>query len=150
MLPTGRRLAIDYGDVRVGVAISDAAGILATPYKTFPQDIALGSLPAVVEQENVVVIYVGLPLHLSGQPGESAHKAQSFAQQLKMQISSDVMIRLIDERLSSKSAQEKALIAGKKVGRDSIDQLAAVEILESALMFEKSNSALAGKAIPSE
>lgn len=140
-------MAIDYGDVRVGVAISDSAGILAAPYKTYSQDEVLSMLNAVIEQLEVKAIYVGLPLHLSGQPGESAQKAERFAQNLKLQTSSNVSIRLIDERLSSKSAQDKAVMAGRKVDRSSIDQWAAVEILESALQFEKSNSCLAGRAI---
>ena len=71
MLPSGRRLAIDYGDVRIGIALSDATGLIATPYKTLingPDGFlsAIEEIFQIVMAEYIRVIYIGWPLHLSG------------------------------------------------------------------------------------
>ncbi len=144
MLPLGRRLAVDIGDVRTGVAISDAAGILASPYTTVSGENYLAKIAEIVKNEEVTVVYVGLPLHLSGQEGNAAAKVRAEVSNLKNQLAETVIVRLLDERLTTKSASSKVISNQGKVNRSNIDQLAAVEILEFALNSERLNKELAG------
>jgi putative Holliday junction resolvase len=144
MLPSGRRLAIDYGAVRVGTAISDASGIIASPLQTFNFQDALRQISNAVNEYEVSVVYIGLPLHLSGAESNSSSNAREFATQLKELVAAHTQLRLLDERLSTKSAIEKSMLGKGKVDRKLIDQLAAVEILEHALQIEKSSQRLAG------
>lgn len=147
MLPNGRRIGIDFGDARIGMAVSDASAILASPYETFRAEAALEAITEYLKEELVVAIYVGLPLHLSGSEGESAIKARNFAAQLRNLTPSSIAIRLMDERLSTKSAAARVLQSGGRVERTNIDQLAAVEILESALNAERTTGKWAGHEI---
>lgn len=152
MLPSGRRLAIDYGDVRIGLAISDFTGLIASPYKTLVDDSSDNSksIAAIVELtllEEISVVYVGLPLHLSGEESSSSQKAKVFATALKEAIGSKITVRLLDERLSTKSAVNQSHSIGKKLDRDQIDQMAAVSILESALNAERVSGGLAGNGL---
>lgn len=149
MLPSGRRLAIDYGDVRVGLAISDITGLLATPYQTVLHHSSgdAGSIDAVskiINAEEIAVVYVGLPLHLSGEESASSEKARRFASALKNKVGPKTIVRLIDERLSTKSAVDQAHSMGRKLEREKIDQMAAVSILEFALNAERNSENLAG------
>ncbi|MBU3691973.1 MAG: Holliday junction resolvase RuvX [Candidatus Nanopelagicaceae bacterium] len=143
-MPLGRRLAVDIGDVRTGVAISDAAGILASPYATVSGQDYLTKIAEIVNSEGVTVVYVGLPLHLSGQEGDAAAKVRVAVSKLKKLLTETVIIRLLDERLTTKSASSKVISNHSKVNRSNIDQLAAVEILEFALNSERLTRELAG------
>ena len=82
----GRRLAIDYGDVRIGVAMSDLSGVVASPLETIENGESLEEsqrrIAEICNEEEVSVIYIGLPLHLSGEEGSSALKAREFARGL--------------------------------------------------------------------
>jgi len=135
----GRRIAFDYGDVRTGVALCDPDGILASPLsvlqtqsKTF-----LAEVTALLDEHEPIRIYVGKPLHMSGNSGESAEKVQSFVSLL--QTVTDTPVALIDERLSTVSAQKKLKDAGvsMKDSKSLIDAMAAVAILEQGLLSEK-------------
>ena len=149
MLPSGRRLAIDYGAVRVGTAISDSSGIIASPFETFSAGDALSQVPKVISDFEISVVYVGLPLHRSGAESDSSIKAREFATQLRGSCPAEIEIRLLDERLSTKAAMDKSILGSGKVDRERIDQLAAVVILEHALQIEKSSQNLAGHEISS-
>ena len=136
----GRRIAFDYGDVRTGVALCDPDGILASPLcvlqtqsKAFLEEVA-----ALLKEHEPIHIYIGKPLHMSGDSGESAEKAQSFASLL--QTITDIPIAMVDERLSTVSAQKKLKDAGvsMKDSKSLIDAMAAVAILEQGLLSEKS------------
>ncbi|MEN9542964.1 MAG: hypothetical protein RL239_617, partial [Actinomycetota bacterium] len=83
MLPLGRRLAVDIGDARTGVAISDVTGVLASPYATITGEDYLSKLAQIVKSEEVVVVYVGLPLHLSGVEGAAAAKVRAEVGKLR-------------------------------------------------------------------
>ena len=149
-MKSGRRLGIDYGDVRIGLALSDPSGIIATPLSTItftdsPE--VLGEIAAIVQEYDIAVIYVGLPLHLSGVHGESSMKIRGFVGELSARIGPGIPIRLVDERLSTTSAQRQARDDGRKVSKENIDQLAATIILENALHAEKLQSELAGKSV---
>lgn len=134
----GVRLAVDVGTVRVGVAISDPDGILATPLGTFARDVKgasdLERLATVVAQHSVVEVVVGLPRSLSGREGAAATAARQYADALASRIR-PVPVRLHDERFSSVSAQRVLTERGvsTRQSRAIIDQVAAVTILQSYL-----------------
>lgn len=136
-LPTGRRLGIDVGSVRVGVAVSDPLAMLATPFMTFGVEEALMRIVEIIEREEVKVIYVGWPLHLSGSEGQSTEMVSTFLKTLSSKT--EVAIHLIDERLTSTSASK----LGPK-GSD-VDSIAAAVILDRALAEEIQSGRLAGK-----
>ena len=138
----GRRLAFDYGDVRIGVAVSDRDSILATPVGTLltkREDLWDRIFDLLADYEPVQ-IYVGRPVHLSGNESDSTTKAEAFAQELRERF--DVNVTMIDERFSTVSAQRSLREAGRstKDSKSAIDQAAAVEILEIALDIEKSKA----------
>lgn len=152
MLPSGRRLAIDYGDIRIGLAISDTTALVASPLRTIKNSddnvVAVNEeIASIVLDEAISVVYIGLPIHLSGGEGTSAEKVRHFAQELRSYIGSHMEMRLVDERLSTKSAISQAKSIGKKLTREDVDQMAAVAILEFALQWESSSGRLAGDEI---
>lgn len=152
MLPSGRRLAIDYGDVRIGLAISDSTALVSSPMRTIKNSVesqaaVIQEIVSIVQYEEVSVIYIGLPIHLSGGEGTSTEKVRHFAQVLRSHIETHIEMRLVDERLSTKSAISQARSIGKKLTRDDVDQMAAVAILEFALHWERSSGRLAGDEI---
>jgi putative Holliday junction resolvase len=100
----------------------------------------------IVTESHAMLVYIGLPLHLSGKESASSEKARVFASLLKQHLPQEVQIRLLDERLTTSSAVGELKNAGLKSSRESIDQLAAVKILEFALEVER----LSGKAAGNE
>ena len=152
MLPSGRRLAIDFGDARIGLAVSDTTALVASPLRTIKNSddnvVAVNEeIASIVLDEAISVVYIGLPIHLSGGEGTSAEKVRHFAQELRSYIGSHMEMRLVDERLSTKSAISQAKSIGKKLTREDVDQMAAVAILEFALHWESSSGRLAGDEI---
>jgi putative Holliday junction resolvase len=135
----GRRLGVDFGEVRVGVALSDPSGILAMPLVTLKrdrsQDMDLEALAALVAEHEVVEVVVGLPRTLAGRHGPAAQAATGYARALAGRLGDGVPIRLTDERLTTVSAAR--VLAGRGVrGRKQravVDQAAAVEILQGWL-----------------
>ena len=139
----GRRIAFDYGDVRIGVAMSDPDSILASPLTTLAssdpklfQQIAL-----LIDEHEPVALYVGEPLNLSGESSESAQKAAAFAEKLQMEV--NVPVTMIDERLSTVTATNAMRQSGvsAKDARSKVDMAAAVAILEQGLAIEKAKDA---------
>lgn len=138
----GRRIAFDYGDVRIGVAVSDADSILSSPHSTLKnisKTISL-ELSSLLVEIDPVQIFIGSPALLSGKEGEAAQKAQLFSTLLAG--ITDVPITMIDERLSTVSAARNLREAGKSArqSKESIDMAAAVAILDFALDLEKRRS----------
>ena len=148
MLISGRRLALDYGDVRIGVSISDPTGIVVSPLTTIRNDGETGSaiseISRLIDENEIVVVYIGLPLHLSGIEGESSAKVRVFSGKLREKLSAKIEMRLVDERLSTAAAEREAREAGKNLTKQNVDQWAAIAILESALNKEKLSGELAG------
>jgi putative Holliday junction resolvase len=135
----GRRIAFDYGDVRIGVAVSDPDSILCSPLITLQaNDKKLDQqiLQLFTEYEPVQ-LFIGRPALLSGLDGVASEKAASFAERLK--AITDIPIELIDERMSTVSAARNLRESGRnaKDSKGSIDMAAAVAILEFALELEK-------------
>lgn len=133
----GRRLGVDVGTVRIGVAVSDPDGILATPVETVRRERAgkhLRRLCALVAEHDAVEVVVGLPRTLADRTGDSARDAIDVADALAQRIA-PVPVRLADERLTTVSAQRSLREAGVRARnqRGVIDQAAAVAILQSWL-----------------
>ncbi|MFH8619766.1 Holliday junction resolvase RuvX [Streptomyces sp. NPDC017979] len=147
----GRRLAIDVGDARIGVASCDPDGILATPVETVPgRDVpaAHRRLRALVEEYEPIEVVVGLPRSLNGREGPAATKVRTFARELARGIA-PVPVRLLDERMTTVSASQGLRAAGvtSKKGRSVIDQAAAVLILQNALESERASGAPPGESV---
>jgi len=135
----GRRIAFDYGVVRIGVAVSDPDSILCSPLITLQaNDKKLDQqiLQLFTEYEPVQ-LFIGRPALLSGLDGVASEKAAAFAERLRG--ITDIPIELIDERMSTVSAARNLRESGKnaKDSKGSIDMAAAVAILEFALELEK-------------
>jgi len=139
MMERGRRIAFDYGDVRIGVAISDPDSILSSPLTTLKAtDKSLVKQNAQILTEiEPVAIYVGRPALLNGNDGAATEKALDFVEVLR--TITLVPIELIDERMSTVSAARNLRDAGRNArdSKDAIDMAAAVAILELALELEK-------------
>jgi len=133
----GRRLGIDVGTVRIGVAVSDPDGILATPVETVRRDSRgahLRRIASLIDEFEIVEVVVGLPRTLADRAGSSAHDAIDVAEAIADRIAA-VPVRLADERLTTVSAARSLREAGvrAKNQRGMIDQAAAVEILQGWL-----------------
>jgi len=135
----GRRIAFDYGDVRIGVAISDPDSILASPLTTLSSGDPklLAQIAKLITEHEPIAIYVGEPLNLSGRSSTSAQKATTFAENLRAQFS--LPVTMIDERLSTVSATSAMRQSGvsAKDARSKIDMAAAIAILEQGLAIER-------------
>ena len=138
----GRRIAFDFGDSRIGVAVSDPDSILATPVTTLAAKAVdlWDQIFQLFSEYEPVEIFVGRPLHLAGHQSESTSRAESFAQEIRDRFGIDVA--LIDERLSTVSAQRKLKDAGLSTrdSKSAIDQASAVGILELALEIAKAEA----------
>jgi putative Holliday junction resolvase len=133
----GRRLGIDVGSVRIGVASSDPDGVLATPVATVRRDRSgkhLRRLAELVDELQAVEVVVGLPRTLADRTGPAAEDAIELADRLADRIA-PIPVRLADERLTTVSAQRSLRDAGipAKGQRAVIDQAAAVAILQGWL-----------------
>ncbi|MEV6008456.1 Holliday junction resolvase RuvX [Streptomyces sp. NPDC051976] len=147
----GRRIAVDVGDARIGVASCDPDGILATPVETVPgRDVeaALRRLAAIVGEYEPLEVVVGLPRSLSGSEGPAAAKVRDFAQRVA-KIIFPVPVRLVDERMTTVTAAQGLRASGRnaKKGRSVIDQAAAVIILQSALETERVSGKAPGESV---
>ena len=139
----GARLGVDVGEARIGVAICDPDGMLATPLVTIHRDRKpdtngiprdMSELARLVESHGIVEVVVGLPTTLAGAEGAAAAHARAYAQQLA-EVIAPVPVTLTDERMSTIVATRKLSgqgVRGKR-RREVVDQAAAVEILQGWL-----------------
>jgi putative Holliday junction resolvase len=137
----GRRIAFDYGDVRIGVAITDQEAILATAGEnlTALADDLDFQLQKLFEEYSPIYIVVGYPRHLSGMESAKSQSVNDFCKRIRG--FSQLPIYLVDERLTTVSAARSLRESGinAKTGKAKIDGAAAVAILESALAHEKAS-----------
>lgn len=144
---SGVRLGIDVGRARIGVARSDFHGILATPIETVPRDdSAVTRIGELLAEHEATEVIVGLPLSLSGGDTASTEDARGFAAEL---TALGAPVRLVDERLSTVSAQSVLRENGRttRESRAVVDQVAAVIILQNALDFERASGTAAGALV---
>lgn len=139
-----RILAVDWGERRIGLALSDPGGIIATGLETLVvtgREDALARVTEVARAREAERIVVGLPLLLSGERGEAAETAQAFADALAAR--SGLPVETYDERLTSALSARRLHEAGVRTGRDKrrVDQGAAVALLESFLMRVRAREA---------
>ncbi len=121
-----RVLALDHGTARIGCAISDPSGTLATPLPVIEPPEARSVAELVAEHE-VELVVVGLPLHLSGEEGSQAALARTFAKELEGMLT--VPVETYDERLTTRMAE-----ASKREGAAAApDSLAAAHLLQAYL-----------------
>jgi putative holliday junction resolvase len=134
----GVRLAVDWGDVRIGVAACDPDGVLAYPLATVrATGKEIADLVSLIAAHHPIEVLVGLPKSLTGGEGPAAAQARQRA--LQLSAAAPVPVRLVDERLSTVTAAGRLREAGKRENRQrgSIDAAAAVVILEQALAVER-------------
>lgn len=139
----GRILAIDYGTVRLGLALSDARQQFASPYANFtrvnPQQ-DLQYLRRVISEEQVVQVVVGLPVHLDGRESEKSLEARRFAAWLHEQTG--IPVALVDERFTSVEAESHLSAArlSRKRRKARRDMLAAQILLAAYLESDRSQA----------
>ena len=135
LIPRMRAVGIDLGEKRIGVAISDSGGSLATPYevvaRTGSRDEDHRRIKAIVEEVEAEILVVGLPLSLDGTEGKAAQGARQEAEAIGQTIS--VPIELHDERLTTVEAErilkEQGLGAAER--RNVVDKVAAAILLQA-------------------
>lgn len=137
----GRRIGIDVGTVRIGVASSDRGAVLATPVETVARVTGfkdrdgedIERLLEIIREYEAVEVVVGLPRNLDGNGSTSVKHAKEIAFRIRRR--SDVPVRMADERLTTVAATQSLRASGvtERAGRAVIDQAAAVEILQSWL-----------------
>lgn len=128
-----RILGIDYGDVRIGLAISDESQIIAKPFKTLEnkgKKFVLKEIKNICEENSIEKIIIGKPIMLSGEEGIQVEKVNRFIDFLKSNI--NVKIELEDERLTTVEA-EKLLDQEDISSRIDKDQISAYYILKAYL-----------------
>lgn len=147
----GRRLGIDAGAARIGVAACDPDGLVATPLETVPArdaPAALRRLAQLVTEYEPIEVVIGLPRSLNGTEGPAAATARDFALRTARRIA-PVPVRLVDERMTTITAARDLRAAGvpAKRGRSRIDQAAAAVILQSALEAERASGRPPGECV---
>jgi putative holliday junction resolvase len=118
-------LGIDYGTVRIGLAVSDESHLLAREFAILSPKQFFARINDIVRTEDISAIVVGLPLNMSGEDSEKTKEVRVFARQLEDTLK--LPVHLMDERLSSNMAEKFA------DGKRNIDSLAAQIILQNYL-----------------
>lgn len=136
----GRILALDYGQRRVGVAVSDPLKITAQPYATWEKksrDELVDTINRCITELGVELILVGLPLTLRGERGTTAQKVEQFTSYLCEQV--QVPVQLWDERLTTVQAHRVIHSMDRKPSRNKakIDQMASVLLLQNYLEYQE-------------
>ena len=142
MMQRTRKMGVDYGDKRIGVALTDALCIISSPYEVFQNlspEQSLQHLNELIKQFNVDEVAMGLPLNMDGSEGERAKLHREIGQ--KLSELSGVKVAFVDERLTSAEAEE--ILIESKVRREKrkelIDKIAAQIILQTFINLKKGN-----------
>jgi putative holliday junction resolvase len=144
----GVRVAVDLGDVRIGVAACDADGMLAFPVSTVSAGVdEIAALLEIVREYGPIELLVGLPRSMAGGEGPAAGQARERAGRLAGAVG--IPVRLVDERLSTVTAAQRLRAAGHKAKeqRGVIDAAAAAAILEQALALERAQGHPPGELV---
>ena len=134
-----RIMAIDYGQKRVGVAITDPLCTIPQPLLTIkPKSVAdlIKRLKCIVDEKNIGLIIVGNPVSMRGEPTEISRQVERFIKRLKRQL--DIDVERWDERYLSKYAVNKFKEAGLSMKKGDIDRVAASLMLEEYLLTRRS------------
>lgn len=135
---TERLLGLDIGDARIGVAVSDELGMIASPVATVNArgDLA-GEMQKLVQKYGVTRIVVGLPIGMSGREGQQASDVRKVADYLAKKLEIDIVYS--DERLSSAMANQALISQGtrREKRKQHVDAMAAAVILQGYLDNER-------------
>ena len=139
----GRIVGLDVGDVRIGVAVSDPLGIIASPHSVITRTALPADLEAVatvVRESEAIGLVVGLPLDREGQPGPQAQKVLEFIEQLREKVTVEIVTQ--DERFSTAAANRMLIEANvsRKGRKKVVDKVAAHHILQTHLDRRKRTS----------
>ena len=154
--PRGVKLGVDVGTVRVGIAVCDRDGILATPLRTLARNVKKNTdvriLAELARELEAVEIFVGLPRTMKGEEHASARMATEYAKLLVstlLEAGSGVPVRLVDERLSTVTAHRNLHQAGmsSRDHRKVVDQVAAAGILQHAIDMQKARGTEVGRRV---
>lgn len=131
-----KKLGIDYGDSRIGIALSDSLNILASgkeTYKTHGFNYDIAYIEKFAKDNNVDVVIFGLPINMDGTLGERAEKTKEFAE--KFSAKSGIKIEYVDERLTTVESERRLIEIGTRRDKrkEVIDMVAATIILQSYL-----------------
>ena len=131
-----RVMAIDYGERKIGIAMSDSLRIIAYPYKTIDRKKTpdyIAEIKNIIEEKNVKSIVVGYPITMAGTESKQTKITSDFIDELKIKI--NIEVYKCDERLSSKEAERYLKEQNIKIGhnKEKIDQISASIILEQFL-----------------
>jgi putative Holliday junction resolvase len=129
-----RTLALDIGEKRIGVAISDPLGTIAQPLMTIENNAeTLAKIAGIVQEREIGEIVVGLPVNMNGTAGPKALEVREFARKVTDAI--DIAVVFVDERLTTAEAEKLMISAdvSRQKRRQSIDSVAAAIILEKRL-----------------
>ena len=138
-----RVLGIDYGRRRIGLALSDEEGILASPLPTYVRERSeardIAALSSLIDKHGVTAVVIGLPLNMNGSRGEMAREAEAFADRIRQETA--LPVEPFDERLTSSEAERVLLEADLPRHRRSElrDSLSAVLILQGHLDRQNSS-----------
>ncbi len=141
-----RTLAIDLGTRRVGLAISDAGGTLATPLQVLQvtsSDGAIEPISRIIEREGVERVVIGLPLNMDDSIGTKTRETMAWADNLKK--ASPVHVSFVDERLSSFDAEQQLI--DRKRGGEKITRKAKKEMLDAVVATNLLQAFLDGKLV---
>ena len=132
-----RKLGLDFGDARIGLALSDPLGIFATGLETYHRknlDADLKHIANLIQEKQVDTVVAGLPINMDGSMGPRVDKTKEFCEKLQ-EVCEGIVIEYLDERLTTVAA-EKMLIEADVRREDRkkvIDKVAATIILQSFL-----------------
>jgi putative Holliday junction resolvase len=126
-----RILAIDFGTVRIGLAISDPLRIIARPFKVVPNDEHFfTTLREVISQQNVRDVVLGLPLNLAGEDTDKTREVRAFAETLRAEI--PLPIHFFDERYTTVEANS----ALKKLGYSVQDERKVIDMVAASILLQ--------------
>jgi len=147
-------LGLDFGEARIGVAVTDPLGLAATPLATVersPEGDEFEELARIVEQKGVELIVVGMPYRTDGSSGPEVHRVRGFIKELKKHVPG-VEIETMDERFSSKQAHRALSDMGSSMQKrkDRVDEMSAQIILTRYLQRRSAEDGGEGGAAPPE
>src|SRR6267378_5015140 len=144
--PAGRILAVDWGERRIGLALSDETQVLAQPLTTLTRRAGkrfpMAQLLEQVKKHNVVGVVVGLPLDESGAEGDAAHAARALADDIKRRVG-DLEVRMWDERMTT----ARVLAAVREMGGSTRGRKSDIDAMAAALLLQHYLDARRGTAL---
>jgi putative Holliday junction resolvase len=135
-----RILGIDWGESKVGIAVSDPLGITAQPLPYIKNDQSMFvQLKAIIEKFEIEIILLGYPRQMSGKEGIAASKVRSFCENIKNEL--NIPVNMWDERLTTKMAEKSLINAGisREKRKELVDSISASMMLQSYMDSSNNN-----------